>query len=104
MFENLDGVHDVVSGYAGGNAPNPTYQQVTTGRSGHAEVCQIHFDPNRVAFEELLEVFWKTHNPTTLNRQGHDIGTQYRSVIFYDDEGIKGRVICGSNEGMVLIL
>jgi len=89
VFENLDGVHDVVSGYAGGNTPNPTYQQVTAGRSGHAEVCQIHFDPNRVAFEDLLEVFWKTHNPTTLNRQGHDIGTQYRSVIFFDDEGQK---------------
>jgi len=89
VFEKLEGVHDVVSGYAGGKVPNPTYKQVTTGRTGHAEVCQIHYDPNNVSYTELLEVFWKTHDPTTLNRQGHDIGTQYRSVVFYHDEAQK---------------
>ena len=89
VFEKLEGVHDVVSGYAGGKIPNPTYKQVTTGRTGHAEVCQIHYDPNNVSYTELLEVFWKTHDPTTLNRQGHDIGTQYRSVVFYHDEAQK---------------
>lgn len=89
VFEKLEGVQDVVSGYAGGKVPNPTYKQVTTGQTGHAEVCQIHFDPNNVSYTELLEVFWKTHDPTTLNRQGHDIGTQYRSVVFYHDEAQK---------------
>ena len=89
VFEKLEGVQDVVSGYAGGKIPNPTYKQVTTGRTGHAEVCQIHYDPNNVSYTELLEVFWKTHDPTTLNRQGHDIGTQYRSVVFYHDEAQK---------------
>lgn len=86
VFENMKGVKDVVSGYAGGRNANPTYQQVCTGRTGHAEVCEIHFDPREVSFEELLEVFWKTHDPTTLNRQGPDVGTQYRSVIFYHNE------------------
>lgn len=89
VFEKLEGVHNVVSGYAGGKVPNPTYKQVTTGRTGHAEVCQIHYDPNNVSFKELLEVFWKTHDPTTLNRQGHDIGTQYRSVVYFHDEAQK---------------
>jgi peptide-methionine (S)-S-oxide reductase len=82
----MKGVLDVVSGYAGGRIANPTYQQVVTGRTGHAEVCQIKYDPEQVSFEELLEVFWKTHDPTTLNKQGPDVGTQYRSVIFYHDE------------------
>lgn len=86
VFERMQGVKDVVSGYAGGRNANPTYQQVLTGRTGHAEVCQIHFDPDEVTYEELLEVFWKTHDPTTLNQQGADIGTQYRSVIFYHDD------------------
>ena len=85
VFENLQGVHSVISGYAGGRNANPTYEQVCTGRTGHAEVCQIHYDPQQVSFSELLEVFWKTHDPTTLNRQGPDTGTQYRSVIFYHD-------------------
>jgi peptide-methionine (S)-S-oxide reductase len=87
VFENMKGVKQVVSGYAGGRNANPTYQQVCTGRTGHAEVCQIYYDPSEVTFDELLEVFWKTHDPTTLNRQGPDVGTQYRSVIFYHDEG-----------------
>ncbi len=86
VFENMKGVKDVVSGYAGGRVANPTYKQICTGRTGHAEVCQIHFDPQEAPFEDLLEVFWKTHDPTTLNRQGADVGTQYRSVIFYHDD------------------
>ncbi|MDX1699960.1 MAG: peptide-methionine (S)-S-oxide reductase MsrA [Melioribacteraceae bacterium] len=86
IFEKLKGVESVVSGYSGGTTINPTYNEVTTGRTGHAEVTQIKFDPDIISFKELLEVFWKTHDPTTLNRQGNDIGTQYRSVIFYHDE------------------
>ncbi len=86
VFENMKGVTDVVSGYAGGKIPEPTYEQVCTGRTGHAEVCQIHYNPAEVTFEELLEVFWKTHDPTTLNQQGADKGTQYRSVVFYHDD------------------
>lgn len=86
VFENMKGVKDVVSGYEGGRLKNPNYKQVCTGRTGHAEVCQIVFDPEEVSFDELLEVFWKTHDPTTLNRQGADVGTQYRSVVFYHNE------------------
>lgn len=86
VFQQLKGVSSVVSGYSGGHVKNPTYEQVTTGRTGHAEVCQIQFDPEQISFEELLEVFFNTHDPTTLNRQGNDIGTQYRSVIFYHTE------------------
>ena len=86
VFENMKGVTNVVSGYAGGKNPNPTYKQVCTGTTGHAEVCQIHYNPAEVTFDELLEVFWKTHDPTTLNKQGADEGTQYRSVVFYHDE------------------
>ncbi|MEM7478250.1 MAG: peptide-methionine (S)-S-oxide reductase MsrA [Planctomycetota bacterium] len=86
VFENMVGVKDVVSGYAGGKRPNPNYKQVCTGRTGHAEVCEISYDPKEVTFTELLEVFWKTHDPTTLNKQGNDVGTQYRSVIFYNNE------------------
>ena len=83
VFQNLAGVSEVVSGYAGGQVDNPTYQQVCSGTTGHAEVAQITYDPEIVSYQELLEVFWKTHDPTTLNRQGNDRGTQYRSVIFY---------------------
>lgn len=83
VFQQLKGVRSVVSGYSGGILPNPTYQQVCTGQTGHAEVIQVTFDPKVVTYPELLEVFWQTHDPTTLNRQGHDEGTQYRSVIFY---------------------
>lgn len=86
IFENLNGVTSVVSGYAGGHVDNPTYEEVCTGTTGHAEVTQITYDPNIISFDELLEVFWKTHDPTTLNRQGNDVGTQYRSVIFYHNE------------------
>ena len=86
VFQRLRGVISVESGYSGGRLANPTYQQVITGRTGHAEVCQIRYDPAKISYDGLLEVFWKTHDPTTLNRQGPDVGTQYRSVIFYHDE------------------
>ncbi len=83
IFERVSGVIKVVSGYSGGTTENPTYKEVCTGTTGHAECTQIYFDPNVVTYDELLEIFWKTHDPTTLNRQGNDVGTQYRSVIFY---------------------
>lgn len=86
VFQRLKGVKTVVSGYSGGKTKNPTYEQVCSGRTGHAEVIQITYDPAVVTYPELLEVFWKTHDPTTLNRQGADRGTQYRSVVFYHDE------------------
>ena len=86
MFERTQGVVSVVSGYAGGTKTNPTYEDVCMGGTGHAEVVQIEYDPDAVSFEELLEVFWKTHDPTTLNRQGADVGTQYRSIVLYHDE------------------
>jgi peptide-methionine (S)-S-oxide reductase len=88
-FQQLKGVSSVVSGYSGGTVKNPTYEQVCTGRTGHAEVCQIEFDPEKISYEELLEVFFEIHDPTTLNRQGNDVGTQYRSVVFYHDENQK---------------
>jgi peptide-methionine (S)-S-oxide reductase len=86
VFDRLDGVQSVVAGYAGGTKPNPTYQEVCTGRTGHAEVAQITFDPKKISYEHLLEVYWHAHDPTTMNQQGADVGTQYRSVIFYHDE------------------
>ncbi len=85
IFEELEGVSKVVSGYSGGSLQNPTYQEVCSGKTGHAEVVQIQFDPQQISFAELLEVFWGVHDPTTLNKQGDDIGTQYRSVIFCHD-------------------
>lgn len=86
VFSELNGVIGVVPGYAGGTLPNPTYEDVCTDKTGHAEVAQITFDPSVVSFRELLEVFFSTHDPTTLNRQGADVGTQYRSAIFYADQ------------------
>jgi peptide-methionine (S)-S-oxide reductase len=83
VFQNLKGVKSVVSGYSGGTVENPTYEDVCTGRTGYAEVIQVTYDPAVISFEDLLKVFWQTHDPTTLNRQGHDSGTQYRSAIFY---------------------
>ncbi|NTU79869.1 MAG: peptide-methionine (S)-S-oxide reductase MsrA [Chloroflexales bacterium] len=83
VFDQLDGVTDVVSGYAGGHVDNPTYKQVCDGSTGHAEVVQVSFDPARISFRQVLEVFFSIHDPTTLNRQGNDVGTQYRSAIFY---------------------
>jgi len=86
VFEETRGVLDVVNGYAGGEVQNPTYEQVCSGTTGHAEVVQITFDPTVISYEALLKIFWLIHDPTTLNRQGNDVGTQYRSVIFYHDE------------------
>ena len=83
IFEQLDGVISAVSGYTGGQVENPTYKEICTGETGHAECLQIVYDPSKISFDELLEVFWQTHDPTTLNRQGADVGTQYRSGIFY---------------------
>jgi peptide-methionine (S)-S-oxide reductase len=86
VFDELRGVKSVVSGYAGGSTKNPTYEEVCGGRTGHAEVIKIEFDPGEIAFKDLLTVFFATHDPTTLNRQGNDVGTQYRSAIFYANE------------------
>jgi peptide-methionine (S)-S-oxide reductase len=83
IFRHVKGVTNATVGYAGGTKENPTYQDVCTDKTGHAEVVQVEFDPSQVTYEELLDVFWSNHNPTTLNRQGPDVGTQYRSVIFY---------------------
>jgi peptide-methionine (S)-S-oxide reductase len=82
-FRNVPGVKDALVGYLGGTLANPTYKDVCTGRTGHAEVVQVEYDPAEVAYDKLLDVFWENHNPTTLNRQGPDVGTQYRSAIFY---------------------
>jgi peptide-methionine (S)-S-oxide reductase len=86
VFQQLKGVRSVVSGYSGGSIQSPTYYQVSTGLTGHAEVVQVTYDPRIIGYAELLEVFWKTHDPTTPNRQGPDVGTQYRSVIFYHND------------------
>ena len=86
VFQQLEGVESVKSGYMGGNVKNPTYDDVCTGLTGHAEVIQIEYDPAKVTFDELLMVFWKTHDPTTLNQQGPDVGTQYRSAVFYHND------------------
>jgi peptide-methionine (S)-S-oxide reductase len=86
VFDELRGVKSVMSGYAGGSTKNPTYEQVCSGTTGHAEVIRIEFDPNQITFKDLLTVFFATHDPTTLNRQGNDVGTQYRSTILYANE------------------
>ncbi|MBI2933332.1 MAG: peptide-methionine (S)-S-oxide reductase MsrA [Planctomycetes bacterium] len=86
VFASLEGVESVESGYSGGTIEDPTYEQVCTGSTGHAEACHLRFDPKKIPYETLLEVFWKMHDPTTLNRQGDDVGTQYRSVIFTHNE------------------
>jgi len=86
VFTSLEGVIQVTSGYTGGKTKNPTYKEVCSGETGHAECLQIIYDPTKISFAELLEVFWETHDPTTLNRQGNDVGTQYRSGIFYHSE------------------
>lgn len=86
VFQRLEGVVSVVSGYAGGHIKNPAYREVCEGRTGHAEVVQITYDPVAISYETLLDVFWKTHDPTTPDQQGYDVGTQYRSAVFYHDE------------------
>ena len=98
IFQRLKGVTKVISGYSGGDVVNPTYEEVCTGSTGHAECCQIIYDPSIVTFDELLEVFWKTHDPTTLNRQGNDVGTQYRSAVFYHNEEQKTKAEHYKNE------
>lgn len=90
VYERLPGVYKVISGYAGGQVANPTYKEVTEGTTGHAEVVQIAYDPDRLTYRELVDLFWEAHDPTTLNRQGADVGTQYRSIILYHDEAQKG--------------
>jgi len=89
VFDDIKGVHGVESGYAGGQVDNPTYREVCDGNTGHAEVVQVHFDPNVVSYRDLLNVFFAIHDPTTLNRQGADMGTQYRSAIFYHNDDQK---------------
>src|SRR5215475_365655 len=89
IFEELKGVLKVTSGYSGGTVANPSYEEVCTGATGHAECLQIIYDPSVITYDELLEVFWESHDPTTLNRQGNDVGTQYRSAIFYHDAAQK---------------
>lgn len=91
IFQQVKGVEKVVSGYSGGHVVNPTYEQVCDKNTGHAEVCQLTFDPTQVSVDELLEIFWQTHDPTTLNQQGNDVGPQYRSVVFYHNELQKQR-------------
>jgi peptide-methionine (S)-S-oxide reductase len=91
IFQQLEGVEKVTSGYSGGSVPNPTYEQVCSKTTGHAECLNIMYDPKKISFDELLEVFWQTHDPTTLNRQGADVGTQYRSVVFYHNEEQKAK-------------
>ena len=86
VFQRIDGVISVKPGYAGGNVKNPTYKQICTGNTGHAEVAKIEFDPSKITYSQILNVFWQSHDPTTLNKQGNDVGTQYRSVIFYHNE------------------
>lgn len=86
IFQNLEGVYSVEAGYSGGHLANPSYKEICQGNTGHAEVARIAYDPVKISYDELLEVFWKTHDPTSLNRQGHDVGEQYRSVIFYHNE------------------
>jgi peptide-methionine (S)-S-oxide reductase len=89
VFQRIPGVKSVTSGFAGGTTPNPTYEQVCTDTTGHAEVIQIQFDPAVISYEKLLDVFWEAHDPTTLNRQGADVGTQYRSIILYSNDAQK---------------
>ncbi|MEM7104498.1 MAG: peptide-methionine (S)-S-oxide reductase MsrA [Bacteroidota bacterium] len=86
VYQDLAGVEAVVSGYSGGHVKNPTYEQITTKTTGHVEVVQVHFDPKVIGFDEILDVFWRTHNPTTLDQQGADKGPQYRSVVFYHND------------------
>ena len=93
VFQNLRGVQNVVSGYMGGHQVNPSYEDICTGQTGHAEIIKIDYNPEQISFEELLLVFFNTHNPTTLNRQGNDMGNQYRSVVFYVNQEQKAAAI-----------
>jgi peptide-methionine (S)-S-oxide reductase len=93
IFERVKGVYNVKSGYSGGKVKNPTYMEVCSGSTGHAEVIQIEYDPAQISYDEILEIFWKTHDPTTPNRQGADVGPQYRSVIFYHNDEQKEKAL-----------
>ena len=97
VFKRLKGIKSVLPGYSGGQVNNPSYEQVCSGRTGHAESIQIEFDPKVISFEKILDIFWLTHDPTTLNRQGNDVGTQYRSAIFYHD--LKQKEIAEKSKG-----
>lgn len=97
VYEKIDGVLTVVSGYAGGSVPFPSYEQVVSGRTGHAEVIRVEYNPAVVSFQELVDLFWFAHDPTTLNRQGYDVGTQYRSILFYQSDQEKA-IIEGSKQ------
>ncbi|MCB1165929.1 MAG: peptide-methionine (S)-S-oxide reductase MsrA, partial [Leptospiraceae bacterium] len=85
VFQRMEGVESVVSGYAAGHVPDPDYRSVCTGKTGHAEVVQVTFNPSTISYDEILDAFWKMHDPTTLNKQGNDVGTQYRSIILFHD-------------------
>ena len=98
IFTRLKGVEKTISGYAGGKMEKPSYEQVSRGDTGHAEAIQITYDPKIISFEDLLYIFWRTHDPTTLNRQGADVGAQYRSVIFYHDEEQKQKVLASKEK------
>lgn len=98
LYKTLNGVTEVLSGYAGGHVKNPTYQQVTTGNTGHAEVTRISYDPDKVSLDDVLAFFWEAHDPTTLNRQGADVGPQYRSIILYQDEEQRDAAIRSRDE------
>ena len=98
IFEKLKGVESAVSGYSGGKTANPTYKEICSGETGHAEVIQVTFDPSIISYKDLLEVFWKVHDPTTLNRQGNDVGTQYRSVVYYHNDEQKKTAVGYKNK------
>ncbi|MDX1628867.1 MAG: peptide-methionine (S)-S-oxide reductase MsrA, partial [Fulvivirga sp.] len=98
VFQQINGVESVISGYAGGKVANPSYREVCYGRTGHAEVVQITYDEDIISYQELLEIFWTSHDPTTLNRQGADVGTQYRSIILYHNEEQKDLAISYKNK------
>jgi peptide-methionine (S)-S-oxide reductase len=98
IFSRVEGIKSVMPGYTGGTVNNPSYEQVCTGKTGYAEATQIKFDPRIITFEKILDIFWHTHDPTTLNRQGNDVGTQYRSAIFYHDENQKNIAEKSKNE------
>ncbi len=93
VYQRIEGIEKIVSGYTGGHVPNPTYKAICTGTTGHAEVVQVYFDPAKITYAEVLDVFWHAHDPTTLNRQGNDVGTQYRSAIFYHNDAQKAAAL-----------
>jgi peptide-methionine (S)-S-oxide reductase len=101
-YRRIEGIKSVVSGYAGGATPNPTYEQVCNGTTGHAEVVQVEFDPDVITYPEILEIFWTIHDPTTLNRQGADVGSQYRSAIFYEGDTRKAAAEASRDEVQAL--